>query len=686
MTFLNPALWLGLLLAGLPILIHLLGRRRLKKQVFPTLEFLKKLQSKRMRKLKIRQLILLIIRTLAVLLIALAFIRPTFKSAASGNGGNNESVILLDLSASMSAIRSEGTPIEKARQTISDIIDAGGKVSVLVLEDDRSRDFLSTSSESEKPDWLENISSDGRNESVQSALEKAISILESSSATTREIIWLSDFTSTPIDTLSVIPEGIALWRVPLAEGTAMNATITKADIVDGVLRKGETVVFECGFFLRGSNEEIETVATISIDGVRVAEGEILLTPGQEITQRFSIKVPEKGFHAGEVEFEFTDALALDNRYPFVLNVPDHQKILIAGDDLSALRLLELGLDPQLSGSAFEITVIPRGLDGLNLDEFDVLLLAGIRSFSSPVIERLKQFVQDGGGLWLITGNQVDISRYNRGILHELKIGQILGGDLDQGVLQSWGDINYNHPALSSILKGEKRFDIPKVAKSFRCQLDKKANSIIYLGNGTPFLVEKPLGNGKIWFTPVAVDEMWTDWMYSGIFSPMVQQGIGYLAGDIVGNGNGFHCGETVIWRGVGNDINDRMVEVIDPLNNSIPAIPGGTGNERVIKSEISRWPGHYKLRANGSSDRITAVTLPVSETVLAVNEKYEWPGKVIKLPENKSFTATLNKARYGKEITTVLIIIVLLLMIAETLIARESKQSPNEVFSVGNER
>ena len=70
MSFLNTALLAGLLLAAIPILIHLLGRRRIKRQPFPTLEFLRRLQNRKMKRLRVRQWLLLALRTLAVLLLA----------------------------------------------------------------------------------------------------------------------------------------------------------------------------------------------------------------------------------------------------------------------------------------------------------------------------------------------------------------------------------------------------------------------------------------------------------------------------------------------------------------------------------------------------------------------------------------------------------------------------------------
>ncbi|HEX9828971.1 MAG TPA: BatA domain-containing protein, partial [Bacteroidota bacterium] len=81
MTFLNPFILFGLLAAGIPILLHLLNLRKLRTIEFSTLSFLKELQRTKIRRIKIRQWLLLLLRTLLVICIVMAFARPTLKGS-----------------------------------------------------------------------------------------------------------------------------------------------------------------------------------------------------------------------------------------------------------------------------------------------------------------------------------------------------------------------------------------------------------------------------------------------------------------------------------------------------------------------------------------------------------------------------------------------------------------------------
>lgn len=82
MNFLNSTILAGLVAAFAPLIIHLLNRQKVRTVQFSSLRFLRDLQKTKMRRLKLRQALLLIIRTLIVVFLVLAFARPTIKGDA----------------------------------------------------------------------------------------------------------------------------------------------------------------------------------------------------------------------------------------------------------------------------------------------------------------------------------------------------------------------------------------------------------------------------------------------------------------------------------------------------------------------------------------------------------------------------------------------------------------------------
>ena len=125
MIFLNPAVLLGLLAASIPVIIHLLNLRKLKRIEFSTLSFLKELQKNKIRKIKIKQWLLLAMRVLIILFLVIAFARPTLEGVAIGgttSAAKTTAVFILDNTFSMSVVDNNGSYLNQAKETIKNLV------------------------------------------------------------------------------------------------------------------------------------------------------------------------------------------------------------------------------------------------------------------------------------------------------------------------------------------------------------------------------------------------------------------------------------------------------------------------------------------------------------------------------------------------------------------------------------
>jgi hypothetical protein len=114
LNFLNPVFLAGLAAAALPILIHLFSRRRAREVVFPSLEYLQEISRRKVRRMRLRQWLLLALRVLIVAFFAMAMGRPTIRGGAGVvTRGSSTIAVVLDNSFSMGAAdprRSGETP------------------------------------------------------------------------------------------------------------------------------------------------------------------------------------------------------------------------------------------------------------------------------------------------------------------------------------------------------------------------------------------------------------------------------------------------------------------------------------------------------------------------------------------------------------------------------------------------
>ena len=125
MTFLAP-LWLALgAAAAIPIVLHLLRRRRGVRVEFPAVRFLLRAEREHQRELRLRNLLLMVLRAAIIVAIALAAARPLGRTGGAGHAPT-ATAIVIDNSLSSAAVRGGGPAIEALRHSALQVLDAAG--------------------------------------------------------------------------------------------------------------------------------------------------------------------------------------------------------------------------------------------------------------------------------------------------------------------------------------------------------------------------------------------------------------------------------------------------------------------------------------------------------------------------------------------------------------------------------
>lgn len=138
MTFIHPLLLGGLVLVGLPVLLHLIMRQQPKHLIFPAFRFLQLRQRTNQRKLRLRHLILLALRMLLISLMCLALARPKLFSGRFGFLGDEQNaivVVVVDTSASMEYMVAGKSRLDDAITRIQELLDELGDASRIAILD-----------------------------------------------------------------------------------------------------------------------------------------------------------------------------------------------------------------------------------------------------------------------------------------------------------------------------------------------------------------------------------------------------------------------------------------------------------------------------------------------------------------------------------------------------------------------
>jgi len=145
LQFVNPLMLLGAAAASAPIIIHLLNRRRFKVVNWAAMEFLLASSRKNFRRVRLQEIILLVLRTLVLLLVALALARPFLAGAGGVLGGSQRYVVIVvDNSFSMGYADGSSRPFDEAVAAAGRLLNTlnKGDVVSLIAVSDRARPLV----------------------------------------------------------------------------------------------------------------------------------------------------------------------------------------------------------------------------------------------------------------------------------------------------------------------------------------------------------------------------------------------------------------------------------------------------------------------------------------------------------------------------------------------------------------
>jgi len=546
--FLYPAFLIGLLAASLPILIHLLNRRKLQRIQFPAVRFIVLSQKRISRSYRLRHWLLLALRTLAVVFLVLLLANPIFQTGAGlfAGGGPVSLVVLLDNSLSMTW-SGDGNGFKQAKDAARLLISA--------LNDDDRAALLPTNItakenvrlKSQKDVLTRELDAIGIADgtaNLTAALEKAYELLNEP-AGQKEIRLITDMGLTGWDQFSVaglkrvdpsIP--VKLIRVGRKE-QPLNGSIKEIRLGSQAVGVNLPLQIEATLSNFGDKEINDVLVQLSIDGQNKEQKLATVRPKGETSVSFQTRVGQAGAHTGQISLK-KDGLAGNAVASFTLEAQDKLKVLVVdGDPQTSLVqsesfFLSRALNPagEQGSSLFLPTVIvPDALNSAALDAYQVVFLCNVATLPDAFAAKLQNFIRQGGGLLIFSGDKIQPETYNQKFaqtlpadLREKKTGpesnseKIDKFDLGHPALQIFTD-----PILSDSLKSGRVWGYVRASPRGK-------TALISLANGDPLILEQKVGAGRVILVTTSADRDWSDLPLKTAYLPLVQSLGQYLAG------------------------------------------------------------------------------------------------------------------------------------------------------------
>ena len=602
MNFVNAwPMWTGLAALGVavPVLIHLWSRNQKFETPWAAMELLKKAMIARSRKIQVEDYILMTLRALALLLIAVALLRPIFNAGGPGGIGARNVGVVIAIDASYSMNHGEPARFEKAigqARKILATLQEGDPVSVILMNQQPEVMFRRTGYDATAFNKALDELPEATPQSLN--LERSLGLIDElvgeMKTATRECYLITDAQAVDWQGLSDESKSILqkigdesrLTLTTVPTGGVENLAISDFAYSAGSLQRGGSARFTADVRNTGALRAEGANVEFLVEGTLKARQDL---PPIESGETRSVSFFTSFDNPGDIALSARlskDALPNDNERFAIAKISPTIRILCIDGDLPdstrqdpaggyflvrALRLRHtIGEDAPVKLTHID----PSDLFRENLTEYEVVILVDVPDIAEDFGKRLAQFTSRGGGLLVFPGDQLDADQYNRNLVGEN--GPILPARLTELTQhdkpgEGWqiGPVKGTHP-LARVVNSLPR-DLTTTARfhsAFGAEALPGSETILELDNGQPLLVtHQDPQRGRVMLFTSSADRSWNNLPLHPLFTILLQQSATMLSNDPqLGRDR---VGEATVMDLPGRMVGDDVV-VTDPMGQELP--------------------------------------------------------------------------------------------------------------------
>ncbi len=709
MTFLNIILLGGLAAAAIPLIIHLLNRRRFQVVRWGAMMFLDDIVRTNRRRIRIEQLLLLLVRMAIPALLAMAMARPVLTGVrALIRRAPSSAVVLFDNSFSMEAGEAGRATVGVAREEAAAIVAGlprGSEAAVVGMAgpmpavEDPTVDLVRIRS------GLDDAAGGFGVARVAPALQTAAGLFASRMhQADRTLVVVSDFQRASWsaafaeerrrawDALGAqaVPPRVVFF--PVGAAATDNISVEPIELSRSIVGTGQRVMVRAGLRNHGRTPYPDLRVHFRVDGVDRAAAMVSLAPGETEQALFHHTFDRAGSHVVEIRTE-ADPLRADNTALASLPVLDRIPVLLVSGDPNPAPLrgetafLEIALQPFSRGHGKMSDLIATRMtpeDKLSpamLDDARVVVLANVRQLSADLVKALRDFVRDGGGLLVFPGDRANTAWYAtqfggaEGLLPGT-LGALAGDPADDAGAVSIVAQRHSHPALALFndprhgslggarIRAWYRIEVPpEAADSVAARLD----------TGDAFLVERRVGEGRVLLAAIPCDADWGNLPMRPFYLPLMQELAVYLASNVHPPRN-VEVGDRIT-AFLSEPGGDQRAVVSDPEGTAHEVPVVRRGRRGVAEFTMTDRPGLYTIRGPKDEPVHFIVRTPREESDLVrVTEEElkslaaEAGAKVVRT--GAEYSDLERERRFGRELWRTVWWMVLALLLGELILQR----------------
>lgn len=528
MSFLTPLFLVGLAGLAIPVILHLIQKERKNVVQFPSLMFLRRIPYQSVQRRRIRHWFLLFMRLVALALIVLAFARPFLRRTelVAGASGAREVVILLDRSYSMGYGGKWAQAIAAAQSAINGL-NASDRGSIVLFSSNTEVALRSAADKGRLQAAIAGVQPAAGATKYGPALKLAGSILSESALPRREAILITDFQRGGWQGGEGVklPEGAVLTPVAISDSGKVNLAVAPVSLQQSEFETQQRVTVTSGA-VNHSDAAASVDIALEIGGRAIQTRRVNVAAHGSSSASFDpVTIADRNLRASVRLSD--DALASDNVFHFVVS-PQDPLVVVIGERPGAERTASLYLARALAVSETpRIEARVRPADSLTPDDLAraAVVVLNDAPIAQSTADRLKTFVERGGGLFLAMGERASWPA-SADILPGAPGPRI---DRTRGPAARIGALEYGHPLLE-VFRGPRTGDFASARfYSYRSVTPApNVQTLARFDDGQPALLERRVGTGRVLMWMSTLDTSWSDLALKPVFVPFVHRALRHL--------------------------------------------------------------------------------------------------------------------------------------------------------------
>nr|WP_121271344.1 BatA domain-containing protein [Pedobacter schmidteae] len=497
MNFLYPGFLFALLAIAIPIVIHLFNFRKFKKVYFSNVRFLTAVEEQNSSREKLKNLLILISRILAIVFLVLAFARPFIPGSNRQNSpsGRNLVCIYIDNSYSMESLNKEGNLLEEAKRKAREI--AGGYAMTdqfMLLTNDFEGKHQRAVNKEEFLSLLDaiKISPTGR------SLQQVINRMGSATAANKneQAYLLSDFQKSfaGIQSLQTNP-AINYSFIKLNANSLPNISVDSVWSLSPVHLPGQTEQFVVQLRNYGEEDAVDIPLQLVINKQQKAIANLKIAAGKTVKDTLSFSGLTGGWQKGTLSIK-DFPLTFDDALNFTFKVAQELKVLSIGGNTSDKYIRSLfSADPY-----FKLTEMPESnIRYSAFADYSLIVLDGLKEPSSGLAQQLKAYVENGGSVVVfpdLDSNGAIYTPFLQGLslpaVQQLNVGPAMASSID-----------LKNPVFKDVFEQvPENIDLPVVTRYFSYAEQNSSNkeNILKLPLNRFLFARYDIGAGKVYLS------------------------------------------------------------------------------------------------------------------------------------------------------------------------------------------